>query len=140
MSQKESKAAFQFIRFFINESHFKFTEEGKEYNLSVAIIPSGIAFSDLHQFHLLLDVIVKDKDNRFECFIKTTSVFNFPDDADLEQYKSSFFITNAPAITFPYIRAYIATLTAQSGVFNILLPTLNLSGLSQELKEKISVQ
>ncbi|MGV8139247.1 MAG: protein-export chaperone SecB [Mangrovibacterium sp.] len=140
MSQEESVAAFQFNRFLVNESHFSFATEGREYNLSVSISPSGIAFTELHQFHLSLEVVVKDKEDKFECSIRTTSVFSFPEDTDLEQYKSSFFITNAPAITFPYIRAYIATLTAQSGVFNILLPTLNLSGLAEDLKGKIVIQ
>lgn len=139
MKKSQKKAAFQFIKFFITESYFNFVEEGN-YNLSVSIIPSGSVFPELHQFHLFLNVTVKDKDDKFECNIKSTSIFNFPEDVDIEQYKSSFFTTNAPAITFPYIRAYIANLTAQSGIMNILLPTLNLSNLAKSLKENISFQ
>jgi preprotein translocase subunit SecB len=139
MSQTQEKASFQFNRFYINESYFVFNKEG-DYNLTISIKPSGIAFSELNQFHLFLEVEVKDKEEKFVCKVKTTSIFDFPSDADIEQYRSTFFVTNAPAITFPYIRAYIANLTTQSGVINVLLPTLNLSNLAEKLKESIEVK
>lgn len=48
-----------------------------------------------------------------------------------------YFAVNAPAILFPYIRAYISLLTSLSGVGTVLLPTLNLSSLSKELLNNI---
>ena len=52
---------------------------------------------------------------------------------------SRFLYLNAPAIMFPYLRAYISSLTALSGINPITLPTLNLSGLKSELESNISV-
>ena len=137
MSQAKSK--FQFNRFNVTESHYKFNEEGP-YNLSVALNSSGIVFSELNQFQLNLDMLVEDEDKKFMCEVKTISMFDFPEEADIETMKSGLFTTNAPAIAFPYIRAYIANLTAQSGLLNIMLPTLNLSGLGKQLKEAIEVK
>lgn len=45
----------------------------------------------------------------------------------------SFFYTNAIAILFPYIRAYISTVTVQSNIKPVILPTLNLMSLTQDL-------
>ena len=51
-------------------------------------------------------------------------IFEFDEDLTNKQL---FFSQNAPAILFPYIRAYISALTALSGIPTITLPTLNLS-------------
>ena len=48
---------------------------------------------------------------------------------------NQYFYTNAPAILFPYIRAYISTLTNLSGYKPINLPTLNLTSLREELEK-----
>ena len=82
-------------------------------------------------------VQVKEASNKFVINIKTVSVFEFDAGANLEQYKSGFFTLNAPAIAFPYIRAYISNLTTQSGLFTVTLPTLNLSALGETLKQNI---
>lgn len=49
-----------------------------------------------------------------------------------------FFYTNAPALLFPYIRAYISTLTNLSGFEPINLPTLNMTQLGKELEQNTS--
>jgi len=51
---------------------------------------------------------------------------------------NSFFFMNAPALLFPYLRAFISTLTNLSGFEPINLPTLNMSGLGEELKKNTS--
>lgn len=47
----------------------------------------------------------------------------------------AFFYNNAIAILFPYIRAFVSTVTLQANIKPILLPTLNLSDLQDRLKE-----
>ena len=51
---------------------------------------------------------------------------------------NQYFYTNAPAILFPYIRAYISTLTNLSGYKPINLPTLNLTSLREDLEKNTS--
>ncbi|PIQ21307.1 MAG: protein export chaperone secb [Cytophagales bacterium CG18_big_fil_WC_8_21_14_2_50_42_9] len=129
-------ASFRFSKFIVKESHIIFQEQG-EYDLAISFKPRGLVFKLFNQFQLELGVEVKDKDNKIAISILTFSTFEFDEDADIEAYKSSFFITNAPAIIYPYIRSYIASLTAQSGLITITLPTLNLTGLAQELRGNI---
>lgn len=46
-----------------------------------------------------------------------------------------FFYTNCIAILFPYLRSYISTVTVQSNIKPIILPTLNLTPLAKKLRE-----
>ena len=127
---------FKFLNFIVKESHIVLNEQG-EFNISVNFTPKGYIFTTLNQFHLELIVEVKEASNKFLININAVAIFEFDPGANLEQYKSSFFILNAPAIAFPYIRAYISNLTTQSGLFTVTLPTYNLSGLGETLKQNI---
>lgn len=46
-----------------------------------------------------------------------------------------FFYSNSIAILFPYVRAFISTVTLQANISPIILPTMNLSSLQEELKK-----
>lgn len=58
--------------------------------------------------------------------VKAVGFFEFDKTLSKESLQS-FFQKNAPAILFPYVRAYISALTGLSGVAPLILPTLNLS-------------
>lgn len=45
----------------------------------------------------------------------------------------AYFYNNSIAILFPYIRAFVSTITLQANIPPILLPTLNLSDLKERL-------
>jgi preprotein translocase subunit SecB len=75
---------------------------------------------------LLLNTSITDKNNALSIAVKAEGYFEFDKGLD-EEMKDAFFNTNAPAILFPYIRAYISTLSTLSGIKPIVLPTLNLS-------------
>lgn len=62
--------------------------------------------------------------------------FIFETDSKIdENFKdSSFLKINAPAIAFPYIRAYISNLTLQSGYDSIILPSINFVSLNEKNK------
>ena len=54
--------------------------------------------------------------------------FNFEivDEKITEDFKlSSFSKINAPAIAFPYLRAFVSNLTLQSGLEPVILPSIN---------------
>lgn len=51
-----------------------------------------------------------------------------------------FFYPNSIAIMFPYIRAFVSTLTLQANIPPMVLPTLNLTSLQDTLKEHTSVE
>jgi len=61
-------------------------------------------------------------------------LFEDKDDTNFE----NFLYRNAPSILFPYIRAYISSLTCLSGIAPVTLPTMNLIDLIDELKANIT--
>jgi len=130
--------SFKFINFLVKESHIILNEQG-EFKISVDFKPIGYIFKSLNQFHLELNIEVKEESNKFNIKLSTIAVFEFDSEIDIEKYSSSLFIVNAPAIAFPYLRAYITNLTAQSGLFTITLPTFNLTGLAEDLKKNIQI-
>ncbi|NLJ01090.1 MAG: hypothetical protein GX371_08085 [Bacteroidales bacterium] len=79
-----------------------------------------------NKFKLLLDVNVRDKNNSLNIDISSEGFFEFDDELS-ESEKEFFFNINALAILFPYIRAYISTLTSLSGIQPLILPTINLT-------------
>lgn len=133
-----SKTTFKFVNFFVRESHIRLSDPG-EFKIDVNIIPKGVVLKSLNQFHLELAVNIKEASDKFEISIISVAIFEFDQNADIDQYIGSLFTTNAPAIAFPYIRAYISNLTTQSGLFTVTLPTFNLSALGDKLKANITV-
>lgn len=133
---KEAKIQFQ--NFVVSESHIVFREPG-QYKISVDFKPEGFILPRLNQFHLKLQVMVKEETEKFDIDLKTVSVFTYDPEADIDDLKDHFFATNAPAISYPFIRSYISGLTALSGMPTLTLPTLNLTGLGNVLKENMTV-
>ena len=66
--------------------------------------------------------------------IAENGVFSFKKVKEKENL-SSYFYVNAPAIIFPYIRSYIAALTALSGMPSVNLPLMNLGKMVKSLKD-----
>ncbi|HAN13397.1 MAG TPA: protein export chaperone secb [Bacteroides sp.] len=124
----EQIAAFRFIGYKIVESSIKYDPDQSDFdNLSVNIKnTTGINEEDL-KLKLELELEVKNESNDLNIVVKAIGIFEF--DRDLpDKHKEIFFNSSAPAILFPYIRAYITSLTALSGIQPIILPTINLSG------------
>ena len=117
---------FQFVNFLIKESHFVLNNAG-EYDFTLSFDPSGVVLPSLGQFHLQLGFTAKDAENLVDINLVAVAIFQYEGIDNIAD--SQYFIVNAPAIAFPYLRAYISTLTTQSGISPIILPTLNLSGL-----------
>ena len=129
-------AIFRFRNFVVKESHIVLNEQG-EHKIAIHFNPKGYIFKSLDQFHLELEVEVIEENNRFNIRIVTISVFEFDPSEDFEEAKEGYFLKNAPAIVFPYIRAYVSTLTTQSGLFTVQLPTLNLASLAETLRSNL---
>lgn len=74
-------------------------------------------------FKIVFNLVIEDKN--FDLNIE--AVFNFITDEQItEEFKHSHFPKiNAPAIAYPYLRAYVSNLTLQSGVTPVMLPTIN---------------
>ncbi|MEZ3531658.1 MAG: protein-export chaperone SecB [Muribaculaceae bacterium] len=55
-----------------------------------------------------------------------------------EAQRNAFLCHNAPAILFPYMRAYVSCVTAQSGMSPVIIPTINLRKEGENLLAQIS--
>jgi len=134
---KPEVSKFQFANFVVRESHFLVVERG-DYEFRFEFAPAGKVYPSLNQFELYLDLSVREKNDLLSIEIKTVSYFTYEEEGSLAENK--FFTVNAPAIVYPYIRAYIATLTAQSGIGTVTMPSMNLTPLGDILKKNIVVE
>lgn len=136
MEQPIAKFSLQGIQ--IKQSTFRQSEAyGEDFKFDVEA--NGIASSANRTFQLHLHIRAYDNNDRFEA--RVHQVGNFVFDQDItEEALTNYFIFNAPALLFPFVRSYIATLTALSGYDTILLPALNLQGLGNMLRENISYE
>lgn len=66
------------------------------------------------------------------------AVFQFKDAIPFTDIPDYFF-SNSIAILFPYIRAMVSTLTLQANVKPIVLPTMNLSALKEQLRKQTTI-
>jgi len=131
-------AQIQFLNFTVRESHIIFNKLS-DFKIDININPKGFVFKSLNQFKLQLSVNIKDIDDNFNINLITDAIFSYPENAELANYMDSLFVVNAPAIVFPYIRAYVSGLTALSGMPTLNLPTLNLSNVGENLKGNIEI-
>lgn len=131
----ENTSSFQFENFLINKSLFELGGSTDVSDLSIGFRPSGKLDMENQMFSLELAVFISDSSEVFKVEIESTGFFTF-ENIEKENL-TSFLYHNAPAILFPYIRAYISSLTTLSGIKPIVLPTLNLSSLKDDLEKNI---
>ena len=127
MDKEKNIAQFRFLHYKISETVVKInadSEPGKK--LDVQFQQKAGVNEEASRMRFEFVVSVNDAENILD--IKVTTVAFFEYDSSLtEEQKRTFFMHNAPAILFPYVRAYISTLTAQAGINTIVLPTINFS-------------
>lgn len=129
----EAVAQFRFLRYEILNASIEIDEPGK---ISPKLEVEFNNVKDLSKeelFILGIEILIKDETGNLKIKVFAKGYFKFMNDCP-ENRKDDFMNINAPAILFPYIRAYISTLTALSGINPIILPTLNLSERKTKLK------
>lgn len=90
---------------------------------------------DTTQFHLLFDVELNSEEF-FSLKIRAIGFFHTSDTID-EKLKENFINTNAPAIVFPYLRAFISSFTSNLGttVGTFTIPPHIISGPIERIDE-----
>jgi preprotein translocase subunit SecB len=107
-------------------------------NMNFGLDASGEINKTTEVFHLKLKIEVKD--DLEGLLIKVDSFADFKIEGNIDDpANSNYLFLNAPAILFPYIRAYITTLTALSGVDPITIPPLNTEGIKEILKGQTQI-
>jgi preprotein translocase subunit SecB len=107
--------------------HTLFSEES---NISEKGLTTEMQFgshldsSNTKRFRVNFDLTLKE-DGHFMSTIKAIALFETSEEVNEEFVTSPFFKANAPAIAYPYLRAFISTFTLNSGIDPIILPTFN---------------
>lgn len=123
----EQIAKFRFLNYQIHESSIRISDaESVGKDLQIDIKKSNKEEEKENIYNLFFEITISDKLGSLNIFLNIEGKFEFNKDLT-DSEKDSFFNINAPAILFPYVRAYIYTLTSLSGINPIILPTINLS-------------
>ena len=132
------KAAFK-----LDEYHF--TKASLDFNipndaeLSISFNPSGVFHSKEARYDLMFDVTVGCNETNTEVIkISCEASFSFDNKISIAEIPE-YFYPNCLAIVFPYVRAFVSTISLQANVQPVVLPTINLMGLTEELKEQTIV-
>lgn len=123
----EKIAQFRFKGYKILESSINISE-GNDISKNFQVDFEQTSGVDLEQGkykHTLITKIFNDN-GTMDIKVKAIGMFEFEQEIPKEHLQN-FFKKNAPAILFPYVRAYISALTSLSGIPSVILPTLNLS-------------
>lgn len=101
--------------------------------------PSGKLKEIEGTYDLSFDTIVKcEETDTIIVEVSCIAQFSFMDRIKFEEIPD-FFYPNSLAILFPYIRAFVSTLSLQANSSPMILPTVNLMGLTEELRDNTSV-
>ena len=129
---------FQFRGFQIIRSLIERNDKNASKKVSLDFLPKGFINKTESNFQLHLDVRIEDENKAFKIEITAIANYVFEKKESLDALNKFFFI-NAPALLFPYLRAYISTLTNLSGFEPVNLPTLNMSMLGEDLEKNTTV-
>lgn len=135
-----NKAAFSLENFIFNKVDLNFDADLTD-ELNLKFTPKGVYHEKEGLFILTFIFeasINTDTNSKPLVTIQCDSKFIFEDKPVFEELPQ-YFYRNSIAILFPYIRAFISTVTTQANIRPIILPTMNLSSLEEPLKEATTV-
>lgn len=124
----------------INRSLIEMKPNAKTEDLKIAFNVSGLVQKGENRFLLSLSVKIKNEDISIEVDAVGKYTFSKEEIVNKIDDISPFFYVNSSALLFPYLRAYISTLTNLSANKTINLPTLNLTNLGEELKNRTVIE
>lgn len=129
------KASFSLEKYSFDKVLIDFTLNNSK-ELEINFSPAGVfERQESSSIYKLTFVFTAKNKNALKPFveIECNSIFRFANNISFEEIPS-YFYANSIAIIFPYVRAFISTITLQSNYSPIVLPTMNLSSLEEPLK------
>ena len=136
MNNKE--VAFRLVNYKFTKATLNF-DIPKDAEFVIDFKPSGKLKEIKGTYDLSFDTIVKcEETDTIIVEVSCIAQFSFMDRIKFEEIPD-FFYPNSLAILFPYIRAFVSTLSLQANSSPIILPTVNLMGLTEKLRDNTSV-
>jgi preprotein translocase subunit SecB len=139
MKESPAQASFAFQSHLIRKVEFSQPLENQE-RISVEFDPSGEfnVKDGIYKLILRFAAFYGDKKNHKLIDLVSEGVFKFDENLAFDEIPDYFF-SNSIAILYPYLRAFITTLTSVANVKALILPTLNLNSLSIPLKANTTI-
>lgn len=81
--------------------------------------------ADHQLFAIIFDLHLKNKKKGFKLDIEAIAHFHISEPVGESFKDSPFMLVNAPAIAFPYLRAFLSTFMLNAGFEPIMLPSYN---------------
>ena len=123
-------AAFRLISYHFTKASLDFNIPENP-NLNISFDPKGEYNPSTGEFILFFEVKETEKE---VIVVDCIATFKFKDPISVSDIPE-FFYPNSLAILFPYVRAFVSTISLQANVPPIVLPTINLTGLRSVLKQ-----
>lgn len=133
---------FQFKGYKITKSIFDFETIPNTKDILIGFNLSGLVNNSNNEFILNLGIHLTNKDRSSNILVESEAIYIFDNDLKVGKTEdlNDMFYLNSIALLFPHIRAYITTLTSLSGNTPLILPTLNVGALKDDLKENITIE
>jgi len=117
--------AITYLRFNVTNVIFERPDDFQagEFQINIEHIPL-INKSDKNLFQTIFIATITSKDKSVNIQVKAAADFKVIGEVEKAIY-DNFVNINAPAIAFPYLRAFVSNLTVQAGMAPIILPPVN---------------
>lgn len=130
-----NNAAFKLEGYLFDKVFLDLSNLQPKSTFNIDFSPSGVFNSENKSYELTFIFSAKEDENKSDVVkIRCVASFSFHNINSLEDVPE-YFYNNSIAILFPYVRAFVSTLTLQANFAPIVLPTLNLSDLKDVLKK-----
>ncbi len=135
-----NKAAFQLMDYKFDKIELNFADIPTNPNMVIEFNPSGIFKENESIFALTFEfnANIENIDSKI-ISIRCVSLFKFNEKISFDEIPD-YFYSNIIAILFPYIRAFVSTISLQANIRPIIIPTLNLSALREDLIAATKIQ
>lgn len=135
------KASFSLIGYYFDRVVIDFQNKTEDKQWNVDIHPSGIYCESTGEYELQFLFVGKlgEVEGAPKVETQCKALFKFGSPLKLEDIPS-YFYANSIAILFPYVRAFVSTVTLQANLQPMILPTYNLSSLKDLLIENTSLK
>lgn len=141
MSSEVSRGSFSFESHSFDRASINFDRFKPGDRLEVEFDPSGVYYEAKGQYvlHFVFTAIDSSSSDRSVVVdVSCNAHFSF-ENAPLYEDLPDYFFPNSIAIVYPYVRAFVSSLTLLANVAPIVLPTLNLSTLESVLRQNTDV-
>lgn len=130
---KGKEALFSLENYSITECSFNLNGVSSMDKFSIEFNPLGFYNQDNSTYELQLEIDIIFGELKI-INTKLHAIYRFKEQLEIEGIPD-FFYSNCIAIVFPYIRAFISTVSLQANIRPIIIPTLNIQPLGEVLKK-----